>query len=180
MRTITQGESSLFTVSSALGRSPEWTAKLFLTDAENRHEFEMTADGSGGWSVELTPAQTGGFTEGIKDFAVQLKNGLQIAYASRGRLEVLSDPTVAGDKRTQSEKDLEAVEGAIRAIIEGGAVASYQIQTTVGSRQLTRMSLDDLEKLRRRLRIQCGIVKPPKWRAIKSCLGGHGRKRRGR
>jgi hypothetical protein len=46
----------------------------------------------------------------------------------------------AFDGRSQSQKDLDAVQAAIRAMIAGGAVAEYSI----GSRRLKKMELNDL------------------------------------
>ncbi len=108
----------------------------------------------------------------------------EVGIVRRCELAVLPDP--AGDccGKTQSQLDLEAVDEAIRALVAGGAVQSYSIQTTVGQRQLTRMSLDELRKHRRWLvsrvnkeRAAMGL-KPlgnDRWLPIKSCLGGHRR-----
>lgn len=139
----------------------------------------MSPDGDGGFEVNLTAVQTASLSVGVLDFAVIAETEEEKHVLQSGRLEIKEDPTLPGDKRSAAEKDLEAVEKAIRAIIEGGAVQSYQIQTTVGSRQLTRMTLEELEKLRTRLRRSAGILSNNRWRPIRTCLGGHQPRRKG-
>ncbi|WP_411847100.1 hypothetical protein AAFN60_06530 [Roseibacillus persicicus] len=38
--------------------SPDWRATLHLTGETSAIEFEMLPDGSGGFVIEMTPAQT--------------------------------------------------------------------------------------------------------------------------
>ncbi|MBK1835019.1 hypothetical protein [Roseibacillus ishigakijimensis] len=165
--TLTKGTSAGFAACSSDHPSPDWSATLYLTDENTAHEFPMVDDGAGGFVVSLTPAQTSTIAVGVKDFAVKVTDGTEAAIIRRGRLEVLPDPTLAGDKRSQVEKDLAAVEQAIRDIIAGGAVQSYSIQTTVGQRQLTRMTLEELRAERRRLIRQTG-KSADRWRPIKT------------
>ncbi|MDP0492514.1 MAG: hypothetical protein Q7Q71_15820 [Verrucomicrobiota bacterium JB023] len=164
--------SARLTASNGKSPSPDWMATLHLTDENSAQDFAMAADGSGGFEIELTPAQTSSLGAGAKDFAVKATKGGQAVIIAKGRLEVLPDPTQAGDKRTQDEKDLAAVEKAIRDIIAGGAVQSYSIQTTVGQRQLTRMTLEELRAERRQL-LRITGKSPDRWRPIKPCFGDY-------
>jgi hypothetical protein len=54
------------------------------------------------------------------------------------------------DGRTQAEKDLDAVQAAIRTLIAGGAVQQYSI----GNRQLSRYQLSQLIELESKLKAE--------------------------
>lgn len=56
----------------------------------------------------------------------------------------------AFDGRSQAQKDLDAVQAAIRARISGGGVAEY----TIGNRRLKRMEMSDLLMLEARLKAE--------------------------
>ena len=62
-------------------------------------------------------------------------------------LNYTGTPT-AFDGRTQSQKDLDSVQAAIRAIVSGGAVSEY----TIGTRRLKKMDMADLVMLESRLK----------------------------
>ena len=167
MRTITKGISETFKARGDQRVSPDWRVTLHITSDSTSQAFEMESDGSGGVEVSLSASATSSLEVGMKNFAVRATNGDEAILLSYGRLEVKPDPTEAGDKRSQIEKDLEAVDKAIRDMISGGAVQSYQIQTTVGSRQLTRMTIEELKMERRRLLRMTG-KSPDRWRVIKT------------
>jgi hypothetical protein len=71
--------------------------------------------------------------------------GGAVTTIGAGQIEVLPGLDYTGqpsafDGRSQSQKDLDAVQAAIRAIVSGGAVAEY----TIGSRRLKKMEMTDL------------------------------------
>lgn len=73
--------------------------------------------------------------------------------AGSGRVEVKPSLVYSGapgafDGRSQAEKDLEAVDAAIRTLMAGGAVQEYRI----GARSLKRFELAELLVLRDRLK----------------------------
>ena len=70
-------------------------------------------------------------------------------FAVKASLSYTGTPG-AFDGRTQAEKDLEAVQGAIRSIISGGAVQQYSI----GSRAITKMRMEDLLALESKLKAE--------------------------
>jgi len=71
----------------------------------------------------------------------------------------------AFDGRTQARKDLEQVEGAIRALMAGGAVQEYRI----GTRNLKRFDLAELLVLRDRLKAD--VVREERAEKIANGLG---------
>lgn len=105
-----------------------------------------------GWQSTLSAATTGAFTAGQWYWQAVATAGSQSITVGSGQLTVKASLAYAGspsalDNRTQTQKDLDAVDAAIRAIISGGAVSQYAI----GNRSLSRYSLSDLQVLRSRL-----------------------------
>ena len=76
-----------------------------------------------------------------------------------------SGTPVAFDGRSQAQKDLEAVQAAIRTIISGGAVAEYRI----GTRSLKKYELSELLTLESRLKAE--VVREKKAEMIANGLG---------
>lgn len=105
-----------------------------------------TADGVGGWNFEISATTSGAFDAGVWSWMARATNGPQALTRGRGTLQVLaslsySSTPAAFDGRSDAEKDLEAVQTAIRTIVAGG-VSQYAI----GSRQATKLDLGDLMK----------------------------------
>ena len=91
------------------------------------------------------------------------------------------------DLRTQYEKDLEAVENAMRAVIDGKGVKSYRIHTNIGERELERMSLSELQEHHRWIKRMVNqerqkLGKKPlggdQWGQVRFCVGGYRNQRR--
>lgn len=114
-----------------------------------------TADGAGGWNFVISTSTSTGFAAGAWAWAARATSGAQVVTLGTGSLQVLPSLAYSGtpaafDKRSQAEKDLEAVQSAIRTIISGG-VSQYM----VGSRQATKLDLGRLMKREKDLQ---GIV----------------------
>jgi hypothetical protein len=109
-----------------------------------------------GWKITLTTATTAAMASG--DWTVQVVATVDGAPHTlrRGTLTVRKSLAFSGtpgafDDRSQAQKDLEAVEEAIRALI-GGAV-EYQIGALgSGGRKVRRVDLPELIKWRDRLK----------------------------
>jgi hypothetical protein len=71
----------------------------------------------------------------------------------------------AFDGRTQNQKDLDAVQEAIRTIVSGGAVSEY----TIGTRRLKKMDMADLVTLESRLKTM--VMREQKAALIANGLG---------
>lgn len=111
-----------------------------------------TSNGSG-WLTSMTSVQSAALSPGIYYWQSYVTNGSNRINLSQGQLEIKQDLSAAGatvpyDGRTQSEKDLDSVQAAIRAMITNSAVQEY----TIGGRSVRKMSLSDLQALESRLK----------------------------
>jgi hypothetical protein len=100
-----------------------------------------------GWTFTIAKTTTDGFVADTWYWqAVATANvGGAVTTIGAGQLTVLEGLDYTGqpsafDGRSQAQKDLDAVQAAIRAMISGGAVAEY----TIGNRRLKKMELADL------------------------------------
>jgi hypothetical protein len=105
-----------------------------------------TAYGTG-WELTIPAATTVGFDAGTWYWQAIATNGTISHTLGAGQITVqpalnYSGSPAAFDGRTQSQKDLEAVQATIRAIISGGAVKRY----TIGNRQLEKFTLGELRE----------------------------------
>ena len=106
-----------------------------------------------GWQFTLAAGTSIAFDAGTWYWqAVATKTGstLTLGTGSTSVLAALSytgTPT-AYDGRTQAQKDLDAVQAAIRTILSGGAVQEYRI----GTRNLKKYDLADLLQLEAKLK----------------------------
>lgn len=104
-----------------------------------------------GWAFTFTPALADGayFWQAV---AVEQATA-ERTTAGAGQLTIEPSLAFTGtpgafDGRSQARKDLDAVQGAIRAMVSGGAVAEY----TIGTRRLKKMELTDLLTLESKLK----------------------------
>jgi hypothetical protein len=123
--------------------SATWTLQIaFRTNtAGEGATVNGSARSDGGWDVALSAATTTGWDAGTWYWQTKITSGSDVVIVGSGTTTVLAslsysgDPT-AFDGRTQAEKDLDAVQAAIRAIISKGAK-----QYTIGSRSYTSNDL---------------------------------------
>ena len=115
-----------------------------------------TPSGSG-WTFTIAKTTTDGFAAGQWYWqAVATANaGGAVTTIGAGQLTVLPGLDYTGqpsafDGRSQAQKDLEAVQAAIRSIVSGGAVAEY----TIGNRRLKKMEMADLVMLEGKLKAE--------------------------
>ena len=111
-----------------------------------------TAYGTG-WQFSIAAATSVNFDAGTWYWqAVATKTGSTITLGS-GQSTVLAALSYAGtpgalDGRSQAQKDLDAVQAAIRAIVAGGVAKEY----TIGNRSLKKYDLTDLLALETKLK----------------------------
>lgn len=126
-----------------------------------------------GWKTTLSAAVTTGLQPStdwyFQAIATSIADGSTLEY-SRGQIECKPSLAFSGtpdafDGRTQAEKDLEAVQAALRAAISGGAVSEYRI----GNRNLKRYDIPELLQLETRLKSI--VAKENKAKIIASGLG---------
>jgi hypothetical protein len=156
MVSIQKGTTAKFSFSFPEYPPADWDAIMIINAGAVAQQFPSTvADGS--FHVKITPAQSSALHSGTHQFVLRVtkkNDSTEVANAKTGELFIENDITFISDTRTRLEKDLDAVDAAITAILEGGAVHSYEIQTNVGKRSLERMSLADLRKHRMWIRGQ--------------------------
>lgn len=125
-----------------------------------------------GWRTTLAAGTTSGMDAGTWYFqAVATKiSDSSVLELGRGSFTVEASLVYAGspvafDGRSQAQKDLEAVQAAIRTIVAGGGVAEYRI----GNRSLKKYDLTELLALESRLKAD--VVREKKAEMIANGLG---------
>jgi hypothetical protein len=134
-----------------------WTLTYYFRFNRNNHGATAVGTAYGqGWQFSLTAATTDGFHADDTGYwqAVATKAGETVTLGS-GQFQIDANLAYAGspaavDNRSQAQKDLDAVQAAIRSMISGGAVAEY----TIGSRRLKKMEMADLLTLEGKLKAE--------------------------
>lgn len=116
--------------------------------------LDLVATGDNGEFLTIcTNTQSDNLSPGVNFFqAYATSNGNRQVVGS-GQITVsasLESVNTAFDGRTETQKMLDAVNGAIQAIVDGGAVQSYSIK----GRSLSKMPMTELLMLRDRLKVQ--------------------------
>ena len=134
-----------------------WTLKYYFRFDRNQHGATATGTAYGtGWEFSLSATTTDGFTAGDTGYwqAVATRTSpSETVTLGTGQFQVLANLAYTGnpgaiDNRSQVQKDLDAVQAAIRAIISGGVVKQY----TIGNRSLSKYDLTDLLSLETKLK----------------------------
>lgn len=138
---------SLYAAAESLEEAP---SRVF------RASVPLTAD-SGLWNGTLTPLAT--WAPGPWSWQLQATangagqvtaNGSFVLGTSLAAVIDGTSLTTPLDLRSQTERDLDAVDQVIRDVITAGGMAQY----SVAGRQVQRMSLSDLRRQRALLRVQ--------------------------
>jgi hypothetical protein len=137
--------------------STSWTLTYYLrfNAASEAATVVGSARADGGWNFTVSAATSAGFDAGTWYWQALATSGSDKLTLGAGTFAVKASLSYTGsagafDGRTQAEKDLEAVQGAIRSIISGGAVQQYSI----GSRAITKMRMEDLLALESKLKAE--------------------------
>ena len=136
--------------------SSSWTLTYYLrTNTASEGATVVGTAYSSGWTFTISATTSGGFDAGQWYWQALATAGSEKLTIGAGQLEVLAGLNYTGtpsafDGRSQAEKDLDAVQAAMRAIISGGAVAEYSI----GSRRLKKMEMADLIQLEAKLKAE--------------------------
>lgn len=134
-----------------------WTLKYYFRFDRNQHGATATGTAYGtGWEFSLSATTTDGFHAGDTGYwqAVATRTSpSETVTLGTGQFQVLANLAYTGnpdaiDNRSQVQKDLDAVQAAIRAIISGGVVKQY----TIGNRSLSKYDLSDLLSLETKLK----------------------------
>jgi len=127
--------------------APDWTLEYFLrtnTASEGHIATGTQYSASTGWEFSISATDSANFDAGNWFWAARAFKGAKVFEIGTGELEVrqslqYSGDPLAIDNRTQTEKDLDAVKAAIRAIVADKA-AKYSI----GNRSFERVNLPEL------------------------------------
>ena len=161
---ITEGDTvkwrdvaSSDTLGNPISSTAGWTLTYYFRFNRNNHGATTTGTAYGtGWEFSLTAATTEGFHADDTGYwqAVASKADETVTLGL-GQFEIDANLAYVGtpaaiDNRSQAQKDLDAVQAAIRSMISGGAVAEY----TIGSRRLKKMEMADLLALESKLKAE--------------------------
>lgn len=136
--------------------SADWTLTYYLRTNTASEGATVVGSAYGqGWELTIAAATSVNFDAGQWFWQAIATKAAEKVTLGAGQLTVLAALQYAGtpgafDGRTQAEKDLAAVQAAMRAIISGGAVAEY----TIGSRRLKKMEMADLIQLESKLKAE--------------------------
>jgi hypothetical protein len=136
--------------------SGTWTLTYYLrTNTASEGATVVGVAYGTGWEFTITAATSVGFDAGQWYWQAVATAGSEKLTLGSGQLTVDAALNYSGtpgafDGRSQAQKDLDAVQAAIRSIIAGGAVAEY----TIGSRRLKKMEMTDLLMLESSLKAE--------------------------
>lgn len=155
--------------------SGSWSLTYFLRSNTASEALTVAGTAYGtGWEFVISATDSAVLEVGEWYWQAVAAFGAEKATLGTGQLNVLPSLAYTGtasafDGRSQAEKDLEAVQGAIRTIIAGGAVSEYWIGTGAGGRKLKRMTLSELIELESRLKAD--VVREKRAQNIANGLG---------
>jgi hypothetical protein len=139
-------EPATVDLSGNAATSAAWTLTAYLrtNTASEGATVVGTARTDGGWNMAISATTSAAFDAGMWFWETRATSGATVLAVGSGSLEVLPSLSYQGnpaafDGRSQAEKDLEAVQAAIRALISKGA-KSY----TIGNRKFDAADLGQL------------------------------------
>ncbi len=133
-----------------------WTLTYYLRTNTNHEGATVVGTAYGtGWEFLIAQGTSAGFDAGQWYWQAEARKSGEHVTLGAGQLTVQAGLNYTGqpaafDGRSQAQKDLDAVQAAIRSIISGGAVAEY----TIGSRRLKKMEMADLLALESKLKAE--------------------------
>ena len=136
--------------------SGSWSLSYYLRTNTASEGATVVGSAYGtGWEFTIAAGTSTGFDAGQWFWqAVATKTGSTVTLGS-GQLTVLRSLSYSGtpgavDNRSQAQKDLDAVQAAIRAIVAGGVAKEY----TIGNRNLKKYDMADLLQLEGKLKAE--------------------------
>lgn len=147
-----------------------YTLKYAIRGAAN---LDLTASADGpGWETTITSTQSATLQSGLYYWQAYVVDNpsspTKRITIGQGQLKITDDltaATVGYNGKSQVQQDLEAVQGAMRSFVSGGAVQSYMI----AGRSVQKMQMSDLITLEAKLKYQ--LKREQKADLIKNGLG---------
>ena len=155
--------------------SASWTLTYFLRfNAASEASTVVGTAYDTGWEFTISAATTANFDAGQWFWQAVATKASEKLTLGAGQLNVLPSLSYTGsaaafDGRSQAQKDLEAVQAAIRTIINGGAVQEYWVGTGSGGRKLRRMTIAELIELESKLKAD--VIREKRAEKIANGLG---------
>lgn len=134
--------------------SATWTLTYYLRTNTATDGAIVTGSAYGsGWEFTIAAGTTTNFDAAKWYWQAVATKDSEVLTLGNGNLTVSAALTYSGtpgafDGRTQAQRDLDAVQAAIRAILNGGVVQEYRI----GTRNLKKYDLADLLQLEGKLK----------------------------
>jgi len=138
--------------------SGSWVATIYFERSDSSFSIAATASGST-HSFAATAAATAAYVAGRYVWRARVASGAVATTILSGASEVLVNPAAAGnhDTRSWARQALDAVESFLL-----GNASTAQASMTIGGRQITRWSLEELTKWRTQLRAEVRSEEPSK------------------
>jgi hypothetical protein len=133
-----------------------WTLTYYLRTDKNHEGATVVGTAYGtGWEFLIAQGTSALFDAGQWYWQAEATKSGEHVTLGAGQLTVLVGLSYTGqpaafDGRSQAQKDLEAVQAAIRAIVSGGVVQEYKI----GTRSLKKYEMADLIALEGKLKVE--------------------------
>jgi hypothetical protein len=105
------------------------------------------------YSVTITDEASSALPPGLYQWRAFASKAGEVYPVANGTIEVVANPSAAGDTRTFAAKQLEKVEAEIAARFNTGStkLGSAHEDYTIDGRSLTKISMNDLQLMRARL-----------------------------
>ena len=148
-------EASVDVFGNAISSST-WSLTYWLRTNTATEGASITGTAYGtGWEFTIAANTSAGFDAGDWYWQAIASKAGEVITLGAGNLQVLAVLSYAGtpgalDGRTQAQKDLDAVQAAIRSMISGGAVQEY----TIGTRRLKKLDMASLLQLEAKLKAE--------------------------
>jgi hypothetical protein len=148
---IIAGDSVRFTLDFSADYPPAtWAMTFYAENASGNFSSLGVASGTQ-QAFSLAPATTAAYIAGRYNWFLRAVSGAISEIAGQGWLEVLPDPSAAGniDRRSWARQALDAIEATLL-----GRATDDQLAMTVGGRSLSRHTLKELTDWRGQLRAE--------------------------
>jgi len=136
--------------------SASWTLTYYLRTNTASEGATVVGSAYGtGWEFTIAAGTSSGFDAGQWYWQALATSGSSKVTLGSGQLTVLASLGYSGtpgavDGRSQAQKDLDAVQASIRAIVSGGVAKEY----TIGNRNLKKYDMADLLQLEAKLKAE--------------------------
>lgn len=129
-----------------------WSLAYTFINGSAKFTVNATAEGKK-FSVTIPASTTANYVAGRYEWIARVSKGSEAFTPDKGHCDVLKDLAAAGltvfDHRTHVKKTLDAIE----AVIEGRATSDH-LSYTIAGRSITKMSVEELLKLRDRYKAE--------------------------